>query len=74
MGLRREVLEEMEEREIKEASESIMNSTCDDFDRDIHGIGWNILHNKFIGDDGLKVSKKEGVKAQYKHHKLKKGL
>ena len=52
MGLRREVLEAEEERERNEAANAVeVSNSNDSDDRDFHGIFWNILHDKFIGDD-----------------------
>ena len=52
VGLRREVLEAKEEREKNEAANAVEVSNSDNSDdRDFHGIFWNMLHDKFIGDD-----------------------
>lgn len=64
MGLRREVLEEMEELEFRTASKNNVRKICSDTDEDIHGIGWSILHNKFIGDDEPNASERERIKVK----------
>lgn len=52
MGLRREVLEAEEERELNEAANAVeVSDSGDPDDRNFHGIFWNMLHDKFIGDD-----------------------
>ena len=58
MGIRKEVLEELEElehqcmpvKETRNPDKSTPKSDDDD-DRDIHGIGWNIHYKKFIEGD-----------------------
>ena len=47
MGLRREILEELEENENRE----VVNTNEEDDDKDFHGIAWNILHKKFVEDE-----------------------
>lgn len=52
MGLREEIREELEEKE-KEGLTTVQttNSENDSDDKDFHGIGWNILHKKFVEED-----------------------
>ena len=73
MGLRREVLEEMEEQEFRTAGKNTVRKICSDTDEDIHGIGWVILHNKFIGDDEPNASERKSMKVQQRINKVKKG-
>ena len=51
MGLRREILEEIEEKENANKPTSTEPTPADDSDRDIHGIGWNIFYDKFVKKD-----------------------
>ena len=52
MGLKSELREAEEERERIEAANAVEVSDSDDpDDRNFHGIFWNMLHDKFIGDD-----------------------
>lgn len=53
MGLRSEIREELEEQEAQatQAENEKCHTNDDDSDNEFHGIGHNILYNKFIGND-----------------------
>ena len=48
MGLREEIREELEEKE-KGGLTTVQPNNSDD--KELHGIGWNILHKKFVEED-----------------------
>ena len=50
MGLREEIREELEEKE-RNRNETTTSEEIPDDERDLHGIGWNIMYNKFIRKD-----------------------
>lgn len=53
MGLKEEIREELEEKEKYEGQAERENcyDSDNDLEKEFHGIGWNILHKKFIEDD-----------------------
>lgn len=52
MGLKEEIREELEEQEKLAAKKSIPVAPADSTtDNEFHGIGWNMLHKKFVEGD-----------------------
>ena len=52
MGLKEEIREELEEKEKTGLTTVEANNPDNDSDdKEFHGIGWNILHKKFVEDD-----------------------
>lgn len=73
MGLRREVQEELEEKEFRESQNAIVEKYYTDPDAGMRSIGGSFLHDKFVGEYEPSPEEKRMMELELEINRLKHG-
>ena len=73
MGLKNEILEEMEEEAFREGERQIIAKYYTDSDADMRGIGASILHDKFVGEYEPSSEQKRMMELELENYRLRHG-
>lgn len=73
MGLRREVQEEMEEKEFKEGERRIVEKYYTDPDEKMRGFGSSALHHSIFGDYEPSETQKKMMELELENYRLRNG-
>ena len=73
MGLKREILEELEEQEFLEGERSIIEKYYTDPDDDMRGFASSSIHKSLFGEYEPSPDQKMMMELELKNHRLKHG-